>query len=41
MIATCDPLGLRAGRGLHADRVTVVIIVGWIQAKQKRGNTEA
>lgn len=29
VIATCDPLC--AGRGLHADHVTLVIIVGWIR----------
>jgi len=39
VIATCDPLGLRAG--LHADRMTMVIIVGRIQAGQKCCDTEA
>ena len=26
---------LRAGRGLHADHMTMVLIVGWIQGGQK------
>ena len=42
VIATCAYYTLRAGRGsaVHADHMTMAIIVGWIRAGQRRGHTE-